>query len=162
MCFRLIRKKALLPLVIKKATNKILKITAQLLYFLSAESFLKDSCLLKCLVFCLANNVLAPPNKSGFKPGDPCINQFLSITHEIYPSFDYGFLKLEEFSWIYLKFSIKFGMKELYLTLSKTLFPMTCSNILSDVLRNRMQRVTLNGQTSSRTNVSQEFPKDIS
>ena len=161
MCFRLIRKKALLPLVIKKATNKTLKITAQLLYFLSAESFLKDSCLLKCLVFFLANNLLAP-NKSGFKSGDLCVNQLLSITHEIYPSFDDGFLKLEEFSWIYLKFSIKFGMKELYLTLRKTLFPMTCSNILSDFLRNRMQRVTLNGQTYSRTNVSQEFPKDIS
>ena len=161
MCFRLIRKKALLPLVIKKATNKTLKITAQLLYFLSVESFLKDSCLLKCLVFFLANNLLAP-NKSGFKSGDLCVNQLLSITHEIYPSFDDGFLKLEEFSWIYLKFSIKFGMKELYLTLRKTLFPMTCSNILSDFLRNRMQRVTLNGQTYSRTNVSQEFPKDIS
>ena len=27
-------------------------------------------------------------NQSGFKPGDSCINQFLSITHEIYKSFD--------------------------------------------------------------------------
>ena len=28
------------------------------------------------------------PNQSGFKPGDSCINQLLSITHEIYKSFD--------------------------------------------------------------------------
>ena len=40
--------------------------------------------------FFLANNLLAP-NESGFKPGDSCINQLLSITHEIYSSFDDGF-----------------------------------------------------------------------
>ena len=40
--------------------------------------------------FLLANNLLAL-NQSGFKPGDSCINQLLSITHEIYSSFDDGF-----------------------------------------------------------------------
>ena len=40
--------------------------------------------------FFLANNLVAP-NQSGFKPGDCCINQLLSITHEIYSSFDDGF-----------------------------------------------------------------------
>ena len=40
--------------------------------------------------FFLADNLLAP-NQSGFKPGDSCINQLLSITHEIYSSFDDGF-----------------------------------------------------------------------
>ena len=29
-------------------------------------------------------------NQPGFKPGDSCINQLLSITHEIYKSFDDG------------------------------------------------------------------------
>ena len=33
--------------------------------------------------FFLANNLLAP-NQSGFKPGDSCINQLLSITHETF------------------------------------------------------------------------------
>ena len=33
---------------------------------------------------------LISPNQSGFKPGDSCINQLLSITHEIYKSFDDG------------------------------------------------------------------------
>ena len=41
-------------------------------------------------LFFLANNLLAP-NQSGFKPGDSCINQVLSITHEMYSSFDDGF-----------------------------------------------------------------------
>ena len=42
------------------------------------------------LSFLLANNLLAI-NQSGFKPGDSCINQPLSITHEIYSSFYDGF-----------------------------------------------------------------------
>ena len=29
-------------------------------------------------------NELIPPNQSGFKPDDSCINQCLAITHEIY------------------------------------------------------------------------------
>ena len=31
------------------------------------------------------------PHQSGFKPVDSCIIQLLSITHEIYKSFDDGF-----------------------------------------------------------------------
>ena len=33
---------------------------------------------------------LISPNQSGFKPGDSYINQLISITHEIYQSFDHG------------------------------------------------------------------------
>ena len=36
------------------------------------------------------DNKLILTNQSGFKPGDSCINQLLSITHEIYKSFDDG------------------------------------------------------------------------
>ena len=42
-----------------------------------------------------------PSIQSGFKPGDSCINQLLSIVHEIYSSFDDGF-EVRTFSWIYL------------------------------------------------------------
>ena len=35
-------------------------------------------------------NNLISPDQSGFKPVDSCINQLLSITHEIYKSFDNG------------------------------------------------------------------------
>ena len=35
-------------------------------------------------------NGLISQKQSGFKPGDSCINQLLSITHEIYKSFDDG------------------------------------------------------------------------
>ena len=36
-------------------------------------------------------NDLISPCQSGFKPGDSCTNQLISITHEIYQSFDDGF-----------------------------------------------------------------------
>ena len=35
-------------------------------------------------------NKVISSNQSGFKLGDSCINQLLSITHEIYKSFDVG------------------------------------------------------------------------
>ena len=37
--------------------------------------------------FFTKNNLISD-NQSGFKPGDSCVNQLLSITHEIYQSFD--------------------------------------------------------------------------
>ena len=38
----------------------------------------------------LTINKLISDNQSGFKPGDSCVNQLLSITHEIYHSLDNG------------------------------------------------------------------------
>ena len=34
---------------------------------------------------------LISQNQSDFKPGDFCVNQLLSVTHEIYKLFDDGF-----------------------------------------------------------------------
>ena len=39
--------------------------------------------------FFIANN-LTSKNRSGFEPGDSCINQLLFITHEIEQSFDHS------------------------------------------------------------------------
>ena len=79
---------------------------------------------MKYLVFFLDNNLLAP-NQSCFKLCYSCINQSVSITDEIYSSLMMD-LKLEVFSWIYIKPLIKFSMRGLYLNLSKTVFQMTC------------------------------------
>ena len=96
--------------------------------------------------FFLGNNPLAP-NQSGFKPGDSCINQLLSITHEMYSSFDDGF-----------------EVRSVFLDISKTFDRVWHEGIIfkrkqkgisddllniSDFLRNRKQRITLNGQSSS-------------
>ena len=40
--------------------------------------------------FFIENNLISQ-HQSGFKPGDSCSNQLLSITHKIYQSFDEGF-----------------------------------------------------------------------
>ena len=40
--------------------------------------------------FFIQNNLITP-NQTGFKTGDLCINQLISITHEIYKSFDDGY-----------------------------------------------------------------------
>ena len=37
-------------------------------------------------------NDLISHNQSSFKPGDSCINQLLSISHEIYKSFDESYV----------------------------------------------------------------------
>ena len=62
--------------------------------------------------FFIANNLISK-NQSGFRPGDSCINQLLSITHEIYQSFDDN-LEVTSVFLHYLKHLIRFGTKVLY------------------------------------------------
>ena len=40
--------------------------------------------------FFITNHIL-PTDQSGFKHGDSCINQLLSVAHEIYSSLDEGY-----------------------------------------------------------------------
>ena len=54
--------------------------------------------------FLIKNNLISS-NQSGFKQSDSCIYQLLSITHEIYQSFDNGF----EVRGIFLDISKAFG-----------------------------------------------------
>ena len=49
-------------------------------------------------------NNLISPEQSAFKPGDSCINQLISITHEIYESLDAGL----EFRSVFLDISKAF------------------------------------------------------
>ena len=113
--------------------------------------------------FFLANNLLAP-NQSGFKPGGSSINQLLSITHEIYSSFDNGF----EVRSVFLDISKAFNKvwhEGIKFKLQQNGVSDGLLNILSDFIRNREQRVTLNGQSCSWSNVNmlmQGFPKDLS
>ena len=57
-----------------------------------------------------ANNLLTS-NQPGFRPGDSCVHQLLSITREIYEVFDANpSLDVRGFSWTYQKPLIEFGM----------------------------------------------------
>ena len=92
-------------------------------------------------------------SQSGFKPGDPWINQLLSITHEIYSSFDDGF----EVRSVFLDISKAFDKvwhEGIIFKLQQNGISDDLLNILSDFLRNGKQRVMLSGQSSSWTNVN--------
>ena len=106
----------------------------------------------------LTENDLFSPNKSGFRLGDSCINQLLSINHETLNAFDKG-LKV---CGVFLDVSKAFG-KVWHDGLIFKLRPNGISgdviNVFLGFLRNRKQRVVLNGQCSSWANVNAGVPQ---
>ena len=102
----------------------------------------------------LTENDLLSPNQSGFRSGDSCINQLLSINHEILNAFDKGL----EVRGIFLDISKAFGKAwhdGLIFKLRQNGISGDIINILQDFLRNRKQRVVLSGQCSSWDGVPQ-------
>ena len=96
------------------------------------------------------------PNQSGFRTGDSYINQLLSITHDIYHSFDEGF----ETRAIFLDISKAFDKvwhEGLIYKLRLDGFSGDFS-LLIDFLTNRKQRVVLNGQNSSWADIKAGVP----
>ena len=109
------------------------------------------------LKYFLDNNLISP-KQSGFKPGDSCINQLLSITHDIFTSFDIGlgvrgvFLDISEaFDKVRhggLLYKLKQnGIKDKLLCL------------LIEFLKNLQQRLVLNGQFSLWAKVNAGVPQ---
>ena len=70
----------------------------------------------KIFKFFIDNNLILL-KKSCFKPGDCCTNQPLSITHDIYKSFDWSY----ETRGVFLEFleALKFGTMVPYLNWNK-------------------------------------------
>ena len=104
-------------------------------------------------------NELISFNQSGFKPGGSCINQLLSITHEVYKSFDDG----SEVRGVFLDISKAFDKvwhNGLIYKLKQNRVSGNLLNLIIDFLEARKQRVVLNGQCSSWASVKQEFLKD--
>ena len=102
-------------------------------------------------------NDLITPNQSGFKIGDSCINQLISITHEIYKSFDDGY----EVRGVFLDISKAFDKvwhQGLHFKLRQNGISGELLNTLADFLNNRTQRVILNGQYSSWAKVEAGVP----
>ena len=103
-------------------------------------------------------NDLISSNQSGFKQGDSCINQLLSITHEIYQSLDQGY----EVRGVFLDISKAFDKvwhKGLLYKLEQNGIKGLLLNILKDFLKSRKQRVVLNGQHSSWSDVLAGVPQ---
>ena len=95
--------------------------------------------------FFIENNLISQ-HQSGFKPGDSCINQLLSISHKIYQSFDKGF----DVRCLFLDISKAFDKVWhdcIIFKMKQNGISGNLLNLLSNFLRNRTQRVVLNGQT---------------
>ena len=97
--------------------------------------------------FFTSNNLISP-NQSEFKPGDSCINQLLSITHEIYKSFDDGLEVRDVFLDISKAFD-KVWHEGFIFKLKQNGISGDLLQILSDFVSSRKERVVLNGQSSS-------------
>ena len=93
-------------------------------------------------------NKLISSNQSGFKPGDSCINQLLSITHEIYESFDVGL----EVRSVFLDISKAFDKvwhDGIIYKLTQNGILGNLLNLLENILKERKQHIDLNGQVST-------------
>ena len=99
----------------------------------------------------LTTNKFILVNQSGFKPGDSCVNQLLSITHEIYHSLDNGL----DVRGVFLDLSKAFDKvwdEGLILKLNQHGIMENLLCLIKCFLKNHNQRVVRNGQTSSWTN----------
>ena len=103
-------------------------------------------------------NDLISQNQSGFKPGDSCINQLISITHEIYQPFDDGL----EVRGIFLDISKAFDKvwhEGLVYKLKQNGVNGNLLETLTSFLNDRKQRVVLNGQHSKWENIEAGVPQ---
>ena len=105
----------------------------------------------------LIDNDLTSQNQSGFKPGDSCINQLISITHDILNLLDEG-LVIGVFLDISKAFD-KVWHDGLIYKLQQNGISGELLNILVDFLNNRKQRVVLNGQSSNWVDVKAGVPQ---
>ena len=103
-------------------------------------------------------NKLISSNQSGFKLGDSCINQLLSITHEIYKSFDVG-LEVRSVSLDISKAFDKVWHDGIIYKLTQNGISEDLLNLLEDFLKERKQRVVLNGQVSTWKNINAGVPQ---
>ena len=109
------------------------------------------------LKYFLDNNLVSS-KQSGFRPGDSCINQLLSITPDIFTSFD----KALEVRGVFLDISKAFDKvwhDGLIYKLKQNGIKDKLLCLLIDFLKNRQQRVVLNGQSSSWTKVNAGVPQ---
>ena len=103
---------------------------------------------------------LLSPNQSGFRSSDSCINQLLFINHEIVNAFGKGL----EVRGIFLDISKAFDkvwLDGLIFKLHQNGISRDVIIILQDFLRNRKQRVVLNGQCSSWVDINVGVPQGL-
>ena len=109
----------------------------------------------------LEDNKLLNCNQSGFRSGDSCVHQLLSITHEIYKSFDAN--PSLEVRGVFLDISKAFDRVWHDGLLYKLKLLGICGryyNLIQSFLDNRHQRVVLNDQSLKWSLVEAGAPQD--
>ena len=109
------------------------------------------------LKYFLDNNLITP-KQSGFRPGDSCVNQFLSITNGIFTSIDDGL----EVRGVFLDISKAFDKvwhDGLIYKLKQNGIKDKLLCLLIDFLKKRQERLVLNDQSSSWTKVNAGVPQ---
>ena len=107
-----------------------------------------------------SENDLISPKQSGFRPGDSCTNQLLSIAHEILSAFDDG----HEVRGVFLDISKAFDRvwhEGLLFKLLQNGISGELITLIKDFLSRRKQRVVLNGQHSSWEDVKAGVPQGL-
>ena len=105
-----------------------------------------------------SENDLISPKQSGFRPGDSCTNQLLSIAHEILSAFDDG----HEVRDVFLDISKAFDRVwhgGLLFKLQQYGISRELITLIKDFLSCRKQRVVLNGQHSPWADVKAGVPQ---
>ena len=108
---------------------------------------------------CIDENELLNPNPSGFRPFDSCINQLLSINHEIFSNFDCDPPK--DIRAVFLGISKAFDkiwLPGLIIKIKSFGISGDLLELIKDFLENRFQRVILNGQTSELEKIDAGVP----
>ena len=111
---------------------------------------------MKCLTFLLKTIWFSQTNLVSNQKA-PTLTKFLSVTHEIYKSFDDGFEVRGAFLDI-LKVFDKVWHRGIF-KLKQNCISGKLSSVLSDFLKDRKQIVVFNGQNSSLTGVNAGVPK---
>ena len=107
--------------------------------------------------FFIENDIISQ-QQSGFKSGDSCINQLLSITHKIYQSFDEGF----DIHSVFLNISNAFDKEwhdGIILKLKQNGLSGNILNLFPNFLTNRKKRLVLHGKFSSWADANAGVPK---
>ena len=114
-----------------------------------AQNYRPISLLFSSLFIYLKNNNLVNLHQSGFRPGDSCIHQLLSITYGIYKSLDAS--PSLELRGIFLdmgKASDRVWHESFFFKLKRLGLYGKCYGLINSFFRNRHQKVVLNGQSS--------------
>ena len=108
----------------------------------------------------LNNNNLLNSKQPGFRPGDSCVNQLISIIHDIYKAFDAN--PSLEARGVFLDLSKAFDK----VWHDGLLYKLRCMGIwgeylglINSFLSDRFQRVLLNGQTSKWSQIKAGVPQ---